>query len=340
MLQDGLKEMGTAASEGGMSTFAGVAPDKLMLDRIASFEEGRSAIRQMKESLSALVAELKAANGELQPPIIIVIDELDRCRPTYAVKVLEEVKHLFDVHGLIFIFGMYGDQLAHSVAGAYGPGFNGLGYLRRFFDRRYKLAEPSLEPLVQELLKRTGLTASLISPAIGGPGTAKGERRPSEIISRYMRAYDLRARDAFELVDMLQTAVALADARLLHLPYLLPLIIGHLRHLPSGELPAPTANPAWHFLIDDRHSRREVDLFNLAREYEAAAIMTDDQFDSAESQDRLTVVEQAVRTTREPYQTIQPLGAVPMYRKLVATIGRFTNPQIAADEAGPEPRDP
>ncbi len=86
----------------------------------------------LKASLSSLVASV--GEGK-RPPVIIIVDELDRCRPTYAVKLLEEIKHAFDVHGLVFILGMNGEQLGHSLSGAYGPGFNGPAYLSRFISR-------------------------------------------------------------------------------------------------------------------------------------------------------------------------------------------------------------
>jgi len=40
--------------------------------------------------------------GKSQSKVIIIVDELDRCRPDYAIRVLEIIKHLFDVNGYIF----------------------------------------------------------------------------------------------------------------------------------------------------------------------------------------------------------------------------------------------
>ncbi|HEX8572440.1 MAG TPA: P-loop NTPase fold protein [Allosphingosinicella sp.] len=97
------------------------APQRLMQKRIDAFEEGRAAVADLKASLAALVAAL--GEKDQSPPIVIVVDELDRCRPPYAIKLLEEIKHLFDVPGLVFVFGMHGSQLAHSVAGRLRPEF-------------------------------------------------------------------------------------------------------------------------------------------------------------------------------------------------------------------------
>ncbi len=123
VVKEELKTAGKDIVADGAAALTSVAPGKLMESRIAAFEEGQAAIREMRASLEALVASLDG--GAQAAPIFIVIDELDRCRPTYAVKLLEEIKHLFDVPGLIFILGLHGDQLAHSVSAAYGTAFDG-----------------------------------------------------------------------------------------------------------------------------------------------------------------------------------------------------------------------
>jgi predicted KAP-like P-loop ATPase len=52
--------------------------------------------------------------------IVIFIDELDRCRPTYAIEVLERIKHLFGVAGYVFVISLDKEQLSHSIATIYG----------------------------------------------------------------------------------------------------------------------------------------------------------------------------------------------------------------------------
>jgi Predicted P-loop ATPase len=65
---------------------------------------------------------------------VIIIDELDRCKPPFAVETLEVVKHLFDVENIQFIFAVDIEQLSHSIATMYGQNMDASGYLRRFFD--------------------------------------------------------------------------------------------------------------------------------------------------------------------------------------------------------------
>ncbi len=87
--------------------------------------------------------EFKIALSEYQKDInkkiIFFIDELDRCRPTFAVELLEIMKHLFSIDNVIFVVSTDKEQLSHAIATIYGQGMDTVGYLRRFFDLDYKL---------------------------------------------------------------------------------------------------------------------------------------------------------------------------------------------------------
>ena len=78
-------------------------------------------------------------------PIYILIDELDRCRPIYALTLLERVKHLFDISGYQFVIATDTEQLQHTVRAVYGEGFDARRYLKRFFDIQYSF--PEVDPL-------------------------------------------------------------------------------------------------------------------------------------------------------------------------------------------------
>jgi hypothetical protein len=74
--------------------------------------------------------------------VFIFIDELDRCRPTYAIEMLETVKHLFDIPDFIFVLSTDTSQLQHSIKAVYGHDFDSHEYLSRFFEQRFTLPEP------------------------------------------------------------------------------------------------------------------------------------------------------------------------------------------------------
>ena len=92
-------------------------------------------IETIKERVDKVHELLSNAIGKMeQRKVIVIVDELDRCKPTFAVKLLEIVKHLFNVKGLVFVFALDIYQLQHCIKKVYGNGFDAIGYLERFFD--------------------------------------------------------------------------------------------------------------------------------------------------------------------------------------------------------------
>ena len=92
--------------------------------------------------------------------LVIFIDELDRCKPTFAVRTLEIVKHLFNIPGLVFIFSLDIDQLQYCVRTVYGNDFDAIGYLERFFDYTTLLPEGKQEDLFKIIAKEFNITGS------------------------------------------------------------------------------------------------------------------------------------------------------------------------------------
>lgn len=75
-----------------------------------------------------------------QKRIVIIIDELDRCTPTYAIETLEAIHHIFDSDGITFVLGLHRQQLMESIKAIYGQGFDAEGYLDRFIDMTIPLS--------------------------------------------------------------------------------------------------------------------------------------------------------------------------------------------------------
>lgn len=76
--------------------------------------------------------------------IIVLIDELDRCNPKFAIELLERIKHFFNSNKYLFIFTINSKQLISSVKQIYGDGFEETGYFRRFFDYEFPLPIPNI----------------------------------------------------------------------------------------------------------------------------------------------------------------------------------------------------
>ena len=113
-----------------------------------------SALIDMHQSTSSNVNEFKSQITQLlaliyngqdkNKPFVIFIDELDRCRPLYAIEFLERIKHLFGVKRLIFVLCVDKAQLAESIKSQYGN-IDTDNYLRRFIDLEYQLSAGNLE---------------------------------------------------------------------------------------------------------------------------------------------------------------------------------------------------
>lgn len=71
--------------------------------------------------------------------LVIFIDELDRCKPTYAIKLLERIKHYFNQEKITFVFSTNIKELNKTVCNYYGQGFSADRYLDRFFNLKLQL---------------------------------------------------------------------------------------------------------------------------------------------------------------------------------------------------------
>ena len=104
----------------------------------------KKSIELFKNQLADTVKKItKQVSSEDKQKLIIFVDELDRCKPTYALQVLECIKHLFSVEGVIFILSIDQAQLQATIEKSYGLKGMGEGYLRKFIDWQLTLPEPS-----------------------------------------------------------------------------------------------------------------------------------------------------------------------------------------------------
>lgn len=92
-----------------------------------------------KQTREILKEDLQLFQHSINKKVIIFIDELDRCKPTFAVELLETIKHIFNLDNYIFVISLDKEQLSHSIKTLYGQDMDSDGYLRRFFDLEYNL---------------------------------------------------------------------------------------------------------------------------------------------------------------------------------------------------------
>lgn len=99
--------------------------------------------RAAMDAFIATLRELTQPDAEGKPgaKLVIIVDELDRCRPDYALSLLETIKHFFAVDGVHFVLGVNLRELENSVRARYGAACDAETYLQKFITLRAALPE-------------------------------------------------------------------------------------------------------------------------------------------------------------------------------------------------------
>lgn len=106
-----------------------------------------------EEFRSELECMARDASGTGEEPLVFIVDELDRCRPTFAIELLERVKHLLGVPGIVFVFGINRAELGKSIQSVYGN-IDADIYLSRFFDMEFSLLGGDLKGFCVDLMHK------------------------------------------------------------------------------------------------------------------------------------------------------------------------------------------
>jgi hypothetical protein len=207
-IDEAIEAGGTAASE---KIFDDVT-DQLL----TTFKEEKRALQGFRLGFEKLMRELGSADPK-HANMFILIDELDRCRPDYAIRMLERIKHLFSTSGAIFIVATDTSQLHHAVRAVYGQGFDSETYLLRFFDRSYHFPQKSRLNFTSERLGRLSNREKLNLPE-------------SEDLSIYFdhcaSHFHLTLRDTEQVIEMLSDSLLTWDhSSKVEALYLIPLLM-------------------------------------------------------------------------------------------------------------------
>ncbi|MGB0660951.1 MAG: KAP family P-loop NTPase fold protein [Mangrovicoccus sp.] len=151
-------------------------------------ETGKNAaMLELREALAALT---KPENGAIKP-LVVVVDELDRCRPDYALALLEIIKHLFSVPHVHFVLGVNLQSLENSVHARYGAGIDAEEYLRRFIMLRMELPKQ----VDAKNGKQMGIAAAYfedIAQKMNIPPKTAGAMKPHIALAENARGVSLR----------------------------------------------------------------------------------------------------------------------------------------------------
>lgn len=222
-------------------SLVGEALDKFFSQALVSHRERANSLNSFRSSIVAIL-ELISSKAHAQRPCFIFIDELDRCRPSYALKLLEEVKHIFAISGVAYIVSTNINQLQNSVKKEYGADFDGRRYLRRLFHREYVLPAPDQDSLVRFAMERVAVVAGEELVAGLPAGKANNAARSWALISKAMFPTDLRMQlqAADILGDVIRVVNGNGPVHFIWLAYLAALYVtdvAALRRIASNEIP-------------------------------------------------------------------------------------------------------
>lgn len=190
---------------------------------LAGFRQGKKTIAKFREALDDFLQEAALKHQVL--PLFVFIDELDRCRPPFAIAMLERVKHLFEIDNVVFVIATDTKQLSHSVGAVYGGGFNSEGYLARFFNRAYYFDRGSKTDFLRGLFSNMPL------------GINKLALPPNTDLASYLTAgfdfFGLSLRDIEQVYDILRSAITAWDLRIkIEICVLFPIAVAHQQRHP------------------------------------------------------------------------------------------------------------
>lgn len=192
--------------------------------------KGKDPLEGLKQSkhIETLVAEfLKSLLPEHGNRLVVFIDELDRCKPSYAVRLLERIKHYFSNDQITFAFSVNTNELQHTIRKYYGNDFNASRYLDRFFDLRIALPLPNMERFYRSIsFDDTSYTYDIVCSAV-----IKTYHFELREVARYLRlariaAYEPTHNGKYDF--FLRTKRALRFSLLYIVPIMLGLMVSNV----------------------------------------------------------------------------------------------------------------
>lgn len=237
-----VSESGTAAPH-STETMSGAGLDSLnkgldvFFDQLLADQKAlEQAIDDFKEGIERALEALALADAATLP-MFVFVDELDRCRPNFAIELLEGIKHLFGINGVCFVVATNMAQLSESVKAIYGANFDGYGYLKRFFNVEYALPPCQNHDYMRLLLGEYPELAAR-DYELGLPyQDFIGETQPKDIcfaLTWVADTFELDLRSQRTMLEMISASAAgVPQGKKVHLLWLA--ILCAMKHkLPSG----------------------------------------------------------------------------------------------------------
>lgn len=217
-----------AVSENNISPIKDISSSLTQIaasEAMSSFYKQKKGIDEFIDAVKSFVTYLNSTDKNGYLPICIFIDELDRCRPTYAIELLEAVKHIFSIGGLFFIIATDSKQLAHSINAVYGQKFDSSAYLKRFFYTEYSLSSVDYARMAAHLFAGFDFENKLYLPSI-----LMNRIGIDGYFAMSSDFFQLTPREQEQIFINLKHCVLSSDLEYFHFSYLLFLLCMKLKH--------------------------------------------------------------------------------------------------------------
>lgn len=164
---------------------------------------------EFKKSIKGMI---KVINPE--KPFVIFIDELDRCRPLYAIEFLERIKHVFGIEKLIFVLSLDKQNLAESIKSQYGN-IDTNNYLKRFIDLEFSLENPNTEKFCTVLYERFELDKILKNKGVNIGTNYNYYLNPLELMKQLVSIFPITLRQIEQIFTKLHILFSTIESRYL-----------------------------------------------------------------------------------------------------------------------------
>ncbi len=190
------------------------------LIKVLKGENALDLIRKTKDEADKVSEFLQSLLPEVGERLIVFVDELDRCKPSYAVKILERIKHYFLDEKITFVFSVNINELQHTIKKHYGSDFDATRYLDRFFDLRATLPKFDLEKYYASIdFKRDDNIFNYVCESV-----IREYQLEMRNIAKYIRLAKIAVPKSVRKGDML--CIPEISASYIYQVYVIPIMIG------------------------------------------------------------------------------------------------------------------
>jgi len=211
-LVSGVLQQGYESAKDGIDTLSEEASDRIkesIQNKIANHEAEKNTLLDFKKHLSETV-------DKLDKPLVFIIDELDRCRPDFAIRLIERIKHFFDIPKIVFVLVVHKDNLKKIINTHYGYENINEDYLDKFIDFSIPLPQISYPgndfylhyEKIAQLLKQVGVYSDDICFTfyMSQHRQYKTARELKKVINQFALLKQDRKSDMFLIVALMQGA--------------------------------------------------------------------------------------------------------------------------------------